>query len=332
MDGDSYQTTNLNDSLIPIGKEIEIEVPKPKGRLNLSISTDQEEEDADLALQRALDYSYHRDMERTYTGATPEELGLLDPQRIRTIFKIPVKEGVTYGNIIAIPMVPFCCTLLFTYLNAQVIFLLDNPNMFNVPRENMGKVSGLLVFASLPGAIIGTMFIGYIYDIVGRRLTLFSSFFIGSGLIALVPWTSPSVVPWLLVVRCAIQLTFCAPVSSPLPADYIHAGHIGKGVSMNAIGIVLGEVVSMGVLFRVTENMPPWLSFATCGAIGLFFSIFFLFMVKEPVIREGEKRVPRALPLLSPYTPSSKAIDQAYETPMRLVTPTGEVLSGQQFA
>jgi MFS family permease len=65
-------------------------------------------------------------------------------------------------------------------------------------------VSGLLIFVSLPGAIIGTFFVGYVYDIVGRRLTLFFSFFIGSLLIGIVPLTSPYVVPWLLIVRVAI--------------------------------------------------------------------------------------------------------------------------------
>ena len=36
----------------------------------------------------------------------------------RTIFKIPVKDGVTYCNIIAIPLVQLTVMLLSTYLNA----------------------------------------------------------------------------------------------------------------------------------------------------------------------------------------------------------------------
>lgn len=119
-------------------------------------------------------------------------------------------------------MVPFCAVLLSTYLNAQTIFLLNDPKMFAVPEGNIGKVSGLLICVSLPFSIVGTAFVGYVYDILGRRLTLFISFLFGSIVLALVPWTSPYVVPWLLIVRCIIALAFCAPVSSPLPADYIH--------------------------------------------------------------------------------------------------------------
>jgi MFS family permease len=85
-----------------------------------------------------------------------------------------------------------------------VIFLLVDPDYFNISPDRLGEVSGLLIFVSMPIAIIGTFFIGYIYDIVGRRLTLFLSFFIGSILTALVPWTSQNVVPWLLILRAAI--------------------------------------------------------------------------------------------------------------------------------
>lgn len=59
---------------------------------------------------------------------------------------------------------------------------------------------------------------------------------------------------------------------------------MGKGVAMIGIGIVLGEVFSMGVLFRITAKMSPEKSFGLCAAIGLVFSFFFLFVVKEPQI------------------------------------------------
>lgn len=79
-----------------------------------------------------LDEGIHRNMERTSTGVTPAELIGLDKE-VRTIFKIPVKDGVTYCCMLAIPMVPMVAMLLSTYLNAQIIFILVDPNMFNIP-------------------------------------------------------------------------------------------------------------------------------------------------------------------------------------------------------
>jgi len=54
---------------------------------------------------------------------------------------------------------------------------------------------------------------------------------------------------------------------------------------MQGLGIVIGEVISMGGLFRLTANFKPWLAFATCGGVGLVFSFLFLIMVKEPKLR-----------------------------------------------
>jgi len=84
------------------------------------------------------------------------------------------------------------------------------------------------------------------------------------------------------------------------------------GTSMQGIGLVVGEVLSMGVLFRLTVNMSPYYGFAIAGGIGLFFSFFFLFIVKEPQLRESLKpRFARAmntnnpLPIGAPYDSSN---------------------------
>lgn len=87
---------------------------------------------------------------------------------------------------------------------------------------------------------------------------------------------------------------------------------------MTAIGVVLGEVLSMGILFRLTSDMVPWLAFATCGCVGLTFSFCFLFMIKEPQLRSDEKKESTSVvltdALMSPFTPSrSKAIDKPYD-------------------
>lgn len=229
-------------------------------------------------------------MEKTSTGISPTDL-LYSGEKLkpRTLFRIPVKDGVTYWNMIAVPLVPLTMMILSTYLNAEVIFILADPAFFGIAPDKIGYVSGVLIFASLPGAIIGTFFIGFVFDILGRKITLFLSFFVGSILLAVIPWTAPKLYEGLLVVRVLIQLCFCAPVSSPLPADYIHREAIGMGTSMQGIGLVIGEVISMGVLFRLTVDMDPVYGFAIAGGLGLFFSFCFLFIVKEPQLRKSLK-------------------------------------------
>ena len=144
----------------------------------------------------------------------------------------------------------------------------------------------MLIFFSFPGAIIGTFFVGFIYDILGRRWTLFLSFITGAGLLAAIPWTSPNVLPGLLLVRILIQLTFCAPASSPLSADYIHKESLGIGSALTAIGLVIGEVISMGILFRVTNDMSAYWAFALVAVIGSLLAFFLLFIITEPQLRK----------------------------------------------
>jgi len=258
------------------------------------------------------------------SGTTPSDIVFSGkPDKPRTIFRIPVKDGVTYCNILAIPLVPLTMMLLSTYLNAQVIFILADPAFFGIATDKIGYVSGVLIFASLPGAIIGTFFIGFVFDILGRKMTLFVSFFLGSLLLAAIPWTAPKLYEGLLVVRILLQLCFCAPVSSPLPADYIHREYIGMGTSMQGIGLVIGEVISMGVLFRLTVDLNPVYGFAIAGGLGLFFSFCFLFMVKEPQLRSNNKQsimgtmgTNNPLPIGIPYdsNASNISIDETQTT------------------
>jgi hypothetical protein len=37
---------------------------------------------------------------------------------------------------------------LISFFNAQIVFLLTDPNLFNVPEDKIGYVSGMLVFVS----------------------------------------------------------------------------------------------------------------------------------------------------------------------------------------
>lgn len=78
------------------------------------MNTDSNTDSADPAM----DENYHRSMSKTQTGTTPSDFGFDQQEKIRTIFKIPVKDGVTVFNILAIPLVPLTVMLLSTYLNA----------------------------------------------------------------------------------------------------------------------------------------------------------------------------------------------------------------------
>jgi len=159
---------------------------------------------------------------------------------------------------------------------------LRDPEFFGVNESELGTVSSLLVLVGLPGAMIGTFLGGFIFDIFGRRFTLFMSFFMASVLTLTIPYTAPSVIPGLLIVRVLINFSNSMPSSNPLLADYVHKDSIGKAATLVGVGFIVGEVLSMAVLFPITKNMTRYNAFLTVAIVGAACSVIFLFIVKEP--------------------------------------------------
>lgn len=126
-----------------------------------------------------------------------------------------------------------------------------------MPPANQGEVAGSLISYSLPPAVIATLFVGYLYDILGRKLTLYLSFALTSTLMFFIPYMSPTVFPNLLLLRMAISVTVVPPIACPLVGDYLMKNSIGKGAALVGIGFILGEILSMAVLFKVTKMMNP---------------------------------------------------------------------------
>jgi MFS family permease len=139
--------------------------------------------------------------------------------------------------------------------------------------------------------MLATFVVGYVYDIVGRRLTLYFSFMAASTLMFFVPRTAPSVYPGLLLLRMGIAVAVVPPVASPLVADYLDKSAIGKGAALIGVGFIIGEILSMGVLFNITKHMEPNPAFLTVAIIGNVIALAFLFIVKEPQLRKKEKEI-----------------------------------------
>lgn len=112
-------------------------------------------------------------------------------------------------------------------------------------------------------------------------MTITVGLILSSLALAAIPWTAPYLVPWLFVVRCFSAFVVNIPICNPLCADYIDKSAIARGNSINSIGAILGEVLSMGVLFRVTANMNEKSAFGVAAGVGLFSTILIYMMVQD---------------------------------------------------
>ena len=106
------------------------------------------------------------------------------------------------------------------YFNTQVTYMLQDKEMFGVPRDKIGKLTSDITVWSLPPSIIATFFMGYCYELIGRKLTLFLSFFTTAFIFYCIPMTAPNYV-LLIFARCLVGITMSAPISHPLVSDYV---------------------------------------------------------------------------------------------------------------
>ena len=68
-------------------------------------------------------------------------------------------------------------------------------------------------------------------------------------------------------------------------ADYIRKDAIGKANALLGFAFLVGEILSMGVLFNVTKNMSAEVGFALVALVGSCCSTIFLCLIKEPQLR-----------------------------------------------
>lgn len=130
----------------------------------------------------------------------------------------------------------------------------------------------------MPGTIITTLLVGYIYELFGRKMTIFVSYIL-SGIVYLsFPYTAPDY-NMLIIARCILGVTIAAPLAHPLIPDYIKRSSRGKAVALCGVGAVLGEVFSMGVLFNLTKSMNFYTAFRIASGLILLFAIYLFIFI-----------------------------------------------------
>ena len=133
----------------------------------------------------------------------------------------------------------------------------------------------------MPFTIVTLFFTSYAFEIIGRKITLFLSYFSTAILFYLMPRTSPSMTQ-LIAVRCLIGVSMAPPTAHPLIVDYIHKKSRGRAIASTGIGLVVGEVFAMGVLYNLTRHLSFNSAFNIASLMILGFSFFFLYSIKDP--------------------------------------------------
>ena len=68
--------------------------------------------------------------------------------------------------------------------------------------------------------------------------------------------------------------------------DYVKKSSRGKATALLAMGFIIGDVITFGVLFNLTKHMSPILGFGIVSSLMLLLGIMFLTIVKEPDMKK----------------------------------------------
>lgn len=171
-----------------------------------------------------------------------------------------------------------------------MVFMLSANDMFNIQESDAGKLNSQLTIYALPFSMITTFFVSYVFDLFGRRYTLFFSYVLTALIFLGTPYTSPNY--WMLAIaRCLVGVTMSAPTSHPLINDYVRRSSRGRAVALNGVGVVIGELFTMGILLNLTKSMSYYASFFICFLMILVFAFYLLFNVVDPDMNSIRKRI-----------------------------------------
>ena len=163
-----------------------------------------------------------------------------------------------------------------------MVYLLRDEDYFAVEDDEIGRTSSNILFWAYGIAIIYSAIGGWVYDRFLRKWPITVATVLGALLLAVIPLTCPSLA-LLTVVRVLIMIAGTQVNLSPLVADYIEEDSVGKAISVQTLGIVLGGLFYTLVLLQVgkQETLTQTEIYAIDSAIMLVLAIPFYFIVRD---------------------------------------------------
>ncbi|MCP4715658.1 MAG: MFS transporter [Deltaproteobacteria bacterium] len=206
------------------------------------------------------------------------------------VLGISLSPGVSRFNFFGWFYVAMFSTLMLAFLNAFQPFILTN--FIGVPKEDLGKYTGMILVFSEIVIITFTLIYGTLSDRIGRsRIYALGFFLSGTGLF-LISYSSS--VPVYIVTRM-LWATGAAAVGSMLAtvlADYPREESRGKMTGITGVMNGIGSITSVAVLVRLpnrlvdagmTTDIVQAGQYTLYGIFGLSFitSIFSLWAVRS---------------------------------------------------
>lgn len=206
--------------------------------------------------------------------------------------KMQGKPGITKANLAVIPL-----SLLFAMLTGadvlqSQILILQEDDFYNKDPDKAAKIaansSSYALFATIPICLIS----GFLYDILGRKTVIVGIFLLGACTTLGTPLVAPSVIAYD-IMRVGFVASIAVLLSNPFINDYVQVQSRGAATGLQQIGVTIGNLLSVGVLFTLTQAIgAQYVAWGLMAAIQVIWAGMLWFMVAEPDIytAKEEKR------------------------------------------
>ena len=136
-------------------------------------------------------------------------------------------------------------------------------------------------------ATILTPFLGYFYDLFGRKWIVVPMFFIVSIFIALMPYSAPLF--WRLAIFRGLLVVSQRLIHvNPLVIDYVKSESRGLGIALASLGLVVGEML-MVTMFAATRKLSMEAQYWVPAIIISALAISLIFLIREPTIKRKDE-------------------------------------------
>lgn len=134
-------------------------------------------------------------------------------------------------------------------------YIVEDPKYYNIPSTKIATTLGVVSAYCEILVIPFHVFIGLMYDLVGRRIILFVGLLLLSAGIGFVP-LSHSIYPWYFIYRLLTSFGLTMTMGTPLLADYTQKEFLGRAQSINEVVGHVAMLVSTSGLLSLASNLP----------------------------------------------------------------------------
>eukprot|EP00347_Sterkiella_histriomuscorum_P004838 403358894 len=138
--------------------------------------------------------------------------------------------------------------------------------------------------------MLAVILIGYIYDIFGRKFTVFGCF-LGSGVVMIIaPMGAPSASPYMHLNRCLFVIFNIGLVVHPFINDYIQKDSRGKASALQTLGSITGDIVNYLIILQLIKNLSIGAQFQVVGVLVIIAAFLILLFITEPQLHKNRNK------------------------------------------